>query len=62
MYIVSINADKCKGCKDCQDLCPSSLLGMEGDKAAVTGDSAECMGCQSCVAICEEEAIEVAEY
>ncbi|MEW6044984.1 MAG: 4Fe-4S dicluster domain-containing protein [Bacillota bacterium] len=62
MYMVSINAEKCEGCKECNDMCPAGLLGMNGEKAAVIGEASECMGCMSCVTVCPSEAIEVQEY
>jgi NAD-dependent dihydropyrimidine dehydrogenase PreA subunit len=62
MYMVSINREICTGCKECTELCPSAILGVEDDKAAVVGDASECMGCLSCVAVCESGAVKVDEY
>ena len=61
MYMVSIDSDKCTGCSACTTTCPAKILGMEGDKAEVTGDASICIGCQACVMTCPVEAITVME-
>lgn len=62
MFMVMINRDLCTGCKDCQELCPSDLLGMVDGKAEVTGEAGECMGCESCTAMCPAGAITLSEF
>ena len=61
MYMISINADSCEGCGQCVDLCPVHILGMEGDKAIVSGDAMECMGCETCTGVCPADACTIQE-
>jgi NAD-dependent dihydropyrimidine dehydrogenase PreA subunit len=60
MYMVKIDLDKCKGCGECVDICPSEVLEMADEKANVANPD-ECAGCESCVEVCEEGAITVTE-
>ena len=62
MFMVAIDEEKCVGCAQCTQGCPAQILGMDGEKAAVTGDCSECLGCQSCIMTCPVEAITVTEY
>ena len=61
MFVVEIDADKCEGCGECTESCPADILGMEGDKAIVTGDPTDCLGCETCVSVCPNEAITLTE-
>ena len=60
MYVVNIDVEKCKGCGECVDICPSEVLEMVDEKAVVK-DQDECAGCESCVEVCEEGSITVTE-
>lgn len=62
MYMVTIDVEKCEGCKECVDICPVGLLGLNGEKAAVVGEASECLGCASCETVCPSGAIEVQDY
>lgn len=59
MYLVTVDADKCNGCGECVDACPTSVLELVDGKASVT--DAECLGCESCVAVCSNDAVTVQE-
>jgi len=47
--------DRCKGCGECEIVCPPEAITIENDKAVV--DRSKCIGCASCVAACPNMAI-----
>jgi NAD-dependent dihydropyrimidine dehydrogenase PreA subunit len=62
MFLIMIDEATCKGCGDCVENCPASILSLNGDnKAEVTGDLSECLGCESCVTVCETASITMQE-
>jgi NAD-dependent dihydropyrimidine dehydrogenase PreA subunit len=64
MYKITIDLEKCEGCGDCVDTCPSEVLALVdigGEEKAKVVDADECIGCDSCVAVCPQEAITVEE-
>lgn len=54
--VYHINPDRCIGCEDCVEECPSSAIAMDDDIAVIDEDS--CVGCASCVHVCPVDAIE----
>jgi 2-oxoglutarate ferredoxin oxidoreductase subunit delta len=54
-----INRDWCKGCTICVRLCPTGVLGMDGEEKAVVLDIARCTWCRSCELHCPDLAIEI---
>ncbi len=55
-FTYHILADKCTGCKDCQDVCgEEAILGKK--KFIHVIDQGECTQCGACVAACDEQAI-----
>ena len=60
MYVVKIDTDKCQGCGECVDICPSEVLELTDEKATVKNPD-ECAGCESCVEVCEDGCITVSE-
>jgi len=65
MFAINIDLEKCEGCGDCVEICPSELLAVveEGGKkfAKVTGSEDDCIGCMACEDACEDGAMSVTE-
>ncbi len=59
-FEVMVDAEKCKGCEECIEVCASNVFEMKGSKS-VNVNTNECIGCGSCVEICKEKAITVRE-
>jgi heterodisulfide reductase subunit A2 len=53
----TINADKCSGCRICNDLCPFNAILFHEDKMVSEVNPALCQGCGTCVAACPAAAI-----
>ena len=60
-YKITIDEDKCNGCGDCEEACPSEVYGPPADGKATVPAIDECTGCMSCEAGCDQEAITVEE-
>lgn len=55
-----IDSALCKGCGDCDRVCPSRVFQREGKKSSVVFGEA-CIACGHCVAVCPERAVTQAE-
>ena len=53
-----VDKDKCTGCGDCVEACPTEAIKLENEKANVTD---ECIDCGACVDECPVEAISMAD-
>ena len=59
-FNVSLDAEKCTGCEECVDVCPTEVFEMKDEKSVIV-EADECLGCESCVEVCESDAIAVEE-
>ncbi len=66
MAKVTIDIERCKGCKLCTGVCPKKIVVMDdkifnskGFHPASVTDMDECIGCAFCAIICPDCAIEV---
>ena len=60
MFVPLIDEEKCIGCGECVDICPSEVLELLNEKAVAVNEE-ECVGCESCIEVCEQDAITVEE-
>ena len=50
-----VDPEKCEGCGDCVDVCPTEAITLEDGKAVVNEE--ECADCGACEPVCPTEAI-----
>ncbi|MEW6265913.1 MAG: ferredoxin [Thermodesulfobacteriota bacterium] len=60
MWQVTVDHDKCNGCGECVEVCPTDVFELQ-NKKSVPVNADECVGCESCVEACEQGAITVTE-
>ena len=53
----TVDAEKCTGCGDCVDECPSEAIALKDETAVVKQD--DCADCGMCADVCPSEAITV---
>lgn len=58
----SILAEKCSGCRICNDLCPYNAIIFDEEKKVSEVITAMCQGCGTCVAACPSAAISGAHF
>ncbi|WP_411680842.1 ferredoxin family protein [Clostridium thailandense] len=54
---ISINKDKCVGCRKCLCVCPGSLIKLDKENKAYIKYPKNCWGCTACLKECNVEAI-----
>jgi heterodisulfide reductase subunit A len=52
-----VDAERCSGCRICNDLCPFSAITFDDARAVTEVNPALCQGCGVCVAACPAGAI-----
>lgn len=60
MYLVNVDAEKCDGCEECVNICPSEVFKIADGKSA-PHQASECAYCLSCVEACPNGSITVTE-
>ncbi|MDY6861869.1 MAG: 4Fe-4S binding protein [Thermodesulfobacteriota bacterium] len=60
MYKITLDEEKCVGCGECVDICPSEVYALEDEKSKII-NADECVGCESCIEVCPEDAITITE-
>jgi NAD-dependent dihydropyrimidine dehydrogenase PreA subunit len=60
MYIIDVDKDKCTGCEECVNVCPSEVFEMQNGKSEPVNVDA-CVFCKSCEDGCPEGAVTVKE-
>jgi NAD-dependent dihydropyrimidine dehydrogenase PreA subunit len=60
MYQIDVDEEKCIGCGECVEVCPSDVYEIQDEKSVVLNEE-ECVGCESCLEVCEQEAITITE-
>ena len=60
VFEVIVDAEKCKGCEECIEICTAKVLEMQEGKS-VPVNIIDCLGCGSCVEVCKEKAITLRE-
>jgi deferrochelatase/peroxidase EfeB len=56
---VRIAADRCVGCEDCLEPCPTGALSLPDGGRVVRAENLFCTGCRRCVEVCPNQAITV---
>ena len=52
-----VDPEKCEGCGDCVDSCPTEAISIQDEKAVVNDE--ECSDCAACETDCPTEAISI---
>jgi len=52
-----VDVEKCSGCSECANACPSEAIKIDDGKAVVIEEN--CLDCAACVDACPNEAISV---
>jgi NAD-dependent dihydropyrimidine dehydrogenase PreA subunit len=60
MFKPEIDIEKCIGCGECVEVCPTEVYELIDEKS-VPVNADECLGCESCIEVCEQDAITVEE-
>lgn len=53
---IKVDKEKCDGCGECVDVCPSNVYEINEGKA-MPANAQECIECCACVEVCPQNAI-----
>ena len=56
-YVAGVDADACRGCRQCVDLCPFDAIEFDENGKKATVRLELCYGCGTCRAACSADAI-----
>ena len=59
--LIFVNDGWCKGCGICVEVCPKTILGLDGRDKPVLLDEEHCTGCLRCELLCPDFAMVVVE-
>ena len=65
MAYIEVDAELCKACELCIDVCPKGIIGVgasynsKGNHFAEQSDAEKCTGCSLCGVMCPDAAISV---
>jgi len=54
---LTLNRDRCIGCRSCEEVCPQGVWDIDGDKRAVLAHIEACTACRACIVQCKGGAI-----
>lgn len=54
---VSVDANKCRHCRRCVEVCPASVLGWTEERMPRLQHASQCIGCGHCMDVCESGAL-----
>ena len=56
--VLTLDRDKCIGCRNCTEVCPQGVWNIDSEKRAVLAHREKCTACRACIVQCEGNAIQ----